>query len=269
MTHTANNNQSQHDDCLFSMEHLHEAALGIVEPQDRQRLEHHLAECDVCRAELAELEATVNLLPLAVDQIEPHADVKQTLLNRLNAEISNPAAGKTPIARKPIKTPPSVVAHSSRRPLWAFGSVFAGVFVALLVIGLWNLLPIVGDDNSGPRGQMSVLAMEKTSNCQDCHENTRGHIGADLETSDGMVAAWNLDPNQKHEVWCVNRDGKRIMVGELIVDDTGGAMQTMQFPESVGEYDQIYVARNDGTEELTVAPNKMKQDSDSDATPPD
>lgn len=265
MTDNAKTNQSQHDDCLFCMDHLYEAALGILEAEDRDRFEHHLAGCDFCRGELAELDETVKLLPFSVDQVAPRPEVKGKLLDRLGAESRTPAATSTLPVKRTRKPAPSPV--GARRPLWAFGSVFAGLAVALVVIGLWNFLPI-GSDDGTPQGQMSVLAMEK-SDCPDCHEETRAHIGANLETSDGMVVAWNLDPNEKYEVWCVNRDGKRTMVGELIVDDSGGAMQNMQFPESVGEYDQIYVARNDGTEELTVAPNKMKQDSDSDATPPD
>lgn len=268
MTHNANHNQSHRDDCLFCMDHLHEAALGILEPDDRSRLEHHLAECGVCRAELAELDATVNLLPLSVDQVQPRAEVKATLRDRLNAEMNAPQS-PAPVETKPTsRKEQKQRTFTPRRPMWALGSVFAGLCVALLAIGAWTFLPIGNDDDNAPRGQMSVLAME-TSDCPGCHEDTRGHIGANLETSDGMVVAWNLDPTEKHEVWCVNRDGKRTMVGELQVDDSGAAMQNMQFPDSVGDYDQIYVARNDGTEELTVAPNKMKSDNDSDATPPD
>jgi hypothetical protein len=84
-----------------------------------------------------------------------------------------------------------------------------------------------------------------------------------------MVVAWNLDPAQKHEVWCVNKRGERLKVGDLVVDSTGTATQTLSFPEAVGNYDQIYVARNDGTEELTVAPNKLKTNGDPAGTPPD
>lgn len=265
MTHTATNNQSHQDDCLFCMDHLHEAALGIVEPADRPRLEHHLAECDVCRAELAELDAAVNLLPLAVDQVDPRPETRGILHQRMQAELQSPqqlSANNTGVTE--ISS-----AFQTRRPLWAFGSLAAALLVALLAIAAWNFLPIGDDNNGAPQGQMRVLAMESSDTCEDCHKDTTGHIGADMEQKDGMVVAWNLDPNQKHEVWCVNKRGERLMVGELQVDSSGTVMQSVSFPEPVGGYDQIYVARNDGTEELTVAPNKVRPDGDPGATPPE
>ena len=143
------------------------------------------------------------------------------------------------------------------------GSVFAAMSIALIALAAWNLLPIGTSDGSMPQGQIRVLAMESSS------EGTGGHIGADPEEKDGMVIAWNLDPTQKHEVWCVNRDGVKTMVGELDVAQSGSVMQTVSFPEAVGAYDQIYVARNDGTEELTVAPNKLRNSDIPSGTPPD
>jgi hypothetical protein len=163
---------------------------------------------------------------------------------------------------------PQKLNTTSRRPLWTLGTIAAGLLVALFAISAWSFLPFT-DDDSAPPGQMSVLAMESSDTCQDCHEDTRGHIGANLDTTDGMVVAWNLDPAQNHEVWCVNKRGERLKVGDLVVDSTGTATQTLSFPEAVGNYDQIYVARNDGTEELTVAPNKLKSNGDPPGTPPD
>lgn len=263
MTQLATDNQSPQDDCLFCMEHLYEAALGIVETEDRPRLEHHLADCDVCRAELAGLDATVNLLPLAVEPVAPRPELKRSLRQRMESELRSPQGASI----QPLRSPQEITTASPRRPLWTLGTIAAGLLVALLAISAWTFLP-VGDDANAPRGQMSVLAMESSDTCEDCHEDTRGHIGADLETTDGMVVAWNLDPGQKHEVWCVNKHGERLKVGDLVVDSSGTVTQTVSFPEAVGNYDQIYVARNDGTEELTVAPNKLKSNGDPAATPP-
>lgn len=261
MNQSAPHNQPIQDDCLFCMEHLHEAALGILEPEDRPRIEHHLADCNVCRSELHELDATVNLLPLAVDQLDPRPYARESLLNRMHAEHHQPRGTeqKRFAARAQLRPKPT----PARRPLWTMGSIFAALSIALVAIAAWNLLPVGIADDSMPQGQIQVLAMESSS------EGTGGHIGADPEGKDGMVIAWNLDPAEKHEVWCVNRDGVKTMVGELDVAQTGSVMQTVSFPEAVGGYDQIYVARNDGTEELTVAPNKLRNGDIPSGTPPD
>ncbi len=271
MTHMANYNPSPQDDCLFCMDRLHEVALGIVDPEDRGRLEHHLAECDVCRAELAELDATVNLLPFAVDEVAPRSHVRANLRERMEAEMAAPpASGVIRELRTPVNADAAAQSLNSpsRGPLWTLGTIAAGLLIALLAISAWSFLPF-DDDAPAPRGQMSVLAMESSDTCEDCHEDTRGHIGAHLDATDGMVVAWNLDPAQKHEVWCVNKRGERLKVGDLMVDSSGTVTQTVSFPEAVGNYDQIYVARNDGTEELTVAPNKLKSNGEPAGTPPD
>ena len=261
MNQTAPNNQSNPDDCLFCMEHLYETALGILEPEDRPRMEHHLADCNVCRSELHELDAAVNLLPLAVDQVQPRSSARGLLLARMQSEQDHPPAPPRATVRPHEASLPRP--GTTRRPLWAMGSVFAAMSIALIALAAWNLLPIGTSDGSMPQGQIRVLAMESSS------EGTGGHIGADPEEKDGMVIAWNLDPTQKHEVWCVNRDGVKTMVGKLDVAQSGSVMQTVSFPEAVGAYDQIYVARNDGTEELTVAPNKLRNSDIPSGTPPD
>lgn len=151
---------------------------------------------------------------------------------------------------------------------WSIGGVFAGLCVALLVIGAWNFLPFMGSDGDLPRGQIEVMAMENT--CPDCPHETGGQIGADPKEKDGLVVAWNLDPKRKHEIWCVNRDGMHTKVGNLEVAETGSVMQKLSFPDEVGGYQQIYVIRDDGAEELSVQPaNGDDDDPESNLSTPE
>ena len=122
--------------------------------------------------------------------------------------------------------------------------------LALVLIGGWSVWQFNDSAPGLPSGNIQVYAMESTEG------STGGHIGADPEESDGVVVAWNLDPNQQHHVWCINRQGERIRVAELRVGESGSVMQSLTFPEAIGGYDHIYVARDDGTEELSVKPNQ-------------
>lgn len=239
--HTTQNN----DDCLFCMEHLEEAAMRILEPEIQSRMECHLTRCTMCRDELAHIERSLLSLAYSVDSVDPRPEAKTKLLAAFDTERDQPAV--TP--SEPVASPkPRLPRHMP----WSYGSVFAGLCVALLVIGMWSFLPFESSESGLPGGQIQVMAMDLT--CPDCHHETGGQIGADPEEKDGLVMAWNLDPQRKHEVWCVNRDGKHEKVGDLDVADTGSVMQTVSFPDAVGGYQQIYVIRDDGAEELTVAP---------------
>lgn len=255
------------DNCLFCQEHLEEAAMRTLEPETQQRMECHLARCRMCRAELAQIEETLQLLAHSVDQVEPTSDLKTSFMARFEAERNQPAQPKqvappTPVTR--AKSRPT----DPRRMSWSIGGVFAGLCVALLVIGAWNFLPFMGSDGDLPRGQIEVMAMENT--CPDCPHETGGQIGADPKEKDGLVVAWNLDPKRKHEIWCVNRDGMHTKVGNLEVAETGSVMQKLSFPDEVGGYQQIYVIRDDGAEELSVQPaNGDDDDPESNLSTPE
>lgn len=253
-------NTIENDDCLFCQEHLEEAAMRSLEPEIQQRMECHLTRCRICRADLAQLEENLQVLAYSVDQMEPSFNAKANLMAKFQTERSKPDPGGavTRVAQKPK---PTSNPRTPRHLPWSYGGLFAGLCVALLVIGAWNFLPFAQSDGNLPAGQIQVMAMENT--CPDCHHETGGQIGADPKEKDGLVVAWNLDPERKHEVWCVNRDGKHTKIGDLNVANTGSVMQTMSFPDEVGGYQQIYVIRDDGAEELSVAPGGKDDESDS------
>lgn len=258
MTKTDLHTNHDHDDCMFCQEHLEEAAMRTLEPDVQQRMECHLVRCPMCRAELAQIEQNLQLLAYSVEQVDPPANAKQSFLARFEAEHDRPEAQKP----APLVSPSNDTRPSTRFPRqipWSYGGLIAGLAVALLVVGMWNLLPLSESDGGLPRGQIEVMAMENT--CPDCHDGTGGQIGADPREKDGLVMAWNLDPQRKHEVWCVNRDGHHTKVGDLQVGESGDVMQTVSFPDVVGGYQQIYVIRDDGAEELTVVPASGREDN--------
>ncbi len=260
MTDTDMHTTHENDECLFCMEHLDEAAMRILDEDVQARVECHLAKCSICRDELAEIERTLQSLAYSVDQIEPPVSSRDKLLLALESERDS-APAPIPTAERPAPARPRKTTRLPRQIPWSYGSVFAGFAVALLLLGAWNFLPFQSDGDGLPAGQIQVMAMDLT--CPDCHHQTGGQIGADPEENDGLVVAWNLDPKRKHEVWCVNSEGKHEKVGDLDVADTGSVMQTVSFPDAVGGYQQIYVIRDDGAEELTVKPDKSgEQDAD-------
>lgn len=266
MTNTDMHTTQESDDCLFCQEHLEEAAMRTLEPEDQQRMECHLARCPMCRAELAQIEQSLQLLAYSVEQHAPSSSTRQSLMARFEAERDQSRQEKNAPLESP-KPKSRQFTRITRQMPWSYGGIFAGLAVALLVIGAWNFLPFNESEGNLPGGQIEVMAMETT--CPDCHDETGGQIGADPKEKDGLVMAWNLDPQRKHEVWCVNKNGHHTKVSDLQVADSGSVMQTISFPDAVGGYQQIYVVRDDGAEELTVIPGTGRDgEPGSTTTPP-
>lgn len=265
MTKTDLHTNQEHDDCLFCQEHLEEAAMRIIDPENQHRMERHLARCPICRADLAQIEESLQSLAYSVEQFDPSASTKQSLMERFEEERDQPERAEL----KPLTSPETESKPSSRfmRTIpWSYGSLFAGLAVALLVVGMWTFLPFNERNGDLPGGRIEVMAMETT--CPDCHHEAGGQIGADPREKDGLVMAWNLDPERKHEVWCVNKQGHHTKVSDLQVGESGSVMQTVSFPDSVGGYQQIYVIRDDGAEELTVVPANSREDEPDSPTNP-
>src|SRR5215207_9036642 len=66
-----------------AMDLLEAYALGVLEPDEFQAVERHLAMCTECRRLAADLAATADLLPLALaaaSSLRPPADLKDRVL---------------------------------------------------------------------------------------------------------------------------------------------------------------------------------------------
>lgn len=60
--------------------------LGALEPGEAAALEQHLADCEECRAELRWLRPAVQMLPEAVDPVEPPPELRARLMAEVGAE---------------------------------------------------------------------------------------------------------------------------------------------------------------------------------------
>jgi anti-sigma-K factor RskA len=102
-------------------------ALSALDAAEDRVMSEHLSECDECRRELAEWEATAATLALSAAPIEPSPDVRARILNQIHSD-------------KPV-----LEFRPARRSVWSslgsLGAIAAVVlFVALIVsvIVLWQ-----------------------------------------------------------------------------------------------------------------------------------
>ena len=61
-------------------------ALGALEPEEARRFERHLADCDLCRGDLAALQPVVDTLPATAEPVEPPPELRKRIMSVVEAE---------------------------------------------------------------------------------------------------------------------------------------------------------------------------------------
>lgn len=115
-------------------------ALDALPDDERALLEAHLATCETCRAELADLRLAVSALPLSIEEREPSATLRDRLRAAAEADLARDEASEPPWEnlvpfepRAKRSTPRSL--RDTWLP-WAVAAVF--LLFGLGMLG-WNL----------------------------------------------------------------------------------------------------------------------------------
>ena len=108
--------------------------LDALSEEEARAFEAHLHDCPTCRAEVAELRLVADVLPLAVEPVEPPASLRSRILTQARAE--EPSARLAIVPPEPSERTPVRRRLRLRRPM-----AWAGAVAAALIIGLgaWNI----------------------------------------------------------------------------------------------------------------------------------
>lgn len=105
-------------------------ALDALDEQERAGFELHLQQCEACRAEVAELRSVVDILPLALDDLQiPSPHLRSRILAAVG-EDAEPAAELPP----PRLLRPTRAWYQRLEPYLA-----AAAILVIAVLGIWNL----------------------------------------------------------------------------------------------------------------------------------
>ena len=126
--------------CEETNELLASYALSALESDEVAAEQQHLAGCRRHDEALAELQAVVERLPLAVEEREPPRELRARLLQAFDAEVATSQGSQPTTARQ---TTPSQRLHALRP---SFGYLAAAA-LALVIFGLtaWNIALQFGD----------------------------------------------------------------------------------------------------------------------------
>jgi anti-sigma-K factor RskA len=165
-------------------------ALGALDEPEAERLRAHLEGCEECRRQLRWLEPAVEVLPRAVEQLEPPARLRRTLLDAVSAEA--PEAREAP-AR------PARESWWHRMGLAVWRPATAVAAAAMLVIGAVAGY-LIGEPNGGGSTTFEAQAMP---NAPKAHGTLARDGNSGILRVQGMPT---LASNQVYEVW-VQRGG--------------------------------------------------------------
>jgi anti-sigma-K factor RskA len=178
--------------------------LGALDPGETAAFEQHLAGCDICRAEVAELQG----LPELLDRAAPPIEVPPDLRERTFAAVERAAAGRR-----------------RRRPLLRVAAVAAALLVAL--VG-----GVVVSQLGGGRGQVIELALAaqpgKTGRATVELRRQADGVAIDMEVS-GLAPN---PPGSVYECWFVGPGDtlerpNRVSAGTFTVGADGHASLRM------------------------------------------
>ncbi|HEX5900212.1 MAG TPA: anti-sigma factor [Solirubrobacteraceae bacterium] len=138
--------------------------LHALPDDEHERFDAHLATCEACRREVADLQMAADTLPLAAVQVGPPPELRERimavvrseaeLLTAAEARADEPEAGPAPARRRRRRWP-----ALSLRPLPA--ALAAGVLVAAGVVG--GVVLSGGSDTSTVTGTVRIASAPSAS----------------------------------------------------------------------------------------------------------
>jgi len=230
-------------------------AAGALDPAEREAVRAHVAAgCPRCAVELAEAEATVAQLPLALDPITPSAGARAKLMDRVNVSTSSqPAPSSMRITSEPAATPArrswgsyaaaaciggliaAIAVQSAYRGIYQNRIARAEAQIAQLKqqaaddkVSLAQLQQMVNSPN------LRLVGFQPTAVRPDAH----GRILWDRDKNQWHISVFSMKPpapGEAYELWFFDKDKKAHPGPMLHVDAAGNGNMTVAVPPDVGQ----------------------------------
>jgi len=224
-------------------------ALDAVDEKDRARIEAHLARCANCARLVAAYRPVVELLPYAVPQVEPPAELKYRVLAAVLPQ-AKPQPTPTPSFRSPLS---SFLSTLFRAPAFA-----AVALVLLVALGVWNASLQVQMSQQAATSQKLIAELTRQREFMavvayadgtpqhlqgtQVAERAAGRLyGSPAETTlalfvDDLPA---LALGKVYQVWLIDPNGDRTSGGTFTVDERGNGWLLIHSPKPLKEYQGI------------------------------
>jgi hypothetical protein len=201
-------------------------ALGSLEETEARRVAEHLAACESCRGELAELETLTGLLAFGIVGAQPSEGVRHRLLEMAPRHKQAVRARETARPR-----------HWTLPPIWAVASLVVIAALAISNALLWQRLVALSQQRGTPT--MHAIALHNTGMTLEAN----GYV---LISADGQNGALVVDElaqlsgDQAYQLWLI-RGGQSTSGALFSVDETGYRGARIVAPDSLLTYDSVQI----------------------------
>lgn len=229
--------------CAQAREDLPAHALGILDADERVRLEAHLAGCPGCRSTLRRFETTAGALGAAVAPVPPPPELRAALLR----EIRAPETSIAPPRPAPIRV----------RSFLSVGLGIAAMLALVAAITFGVLFQQARDQRDVARegqadmaeylkdgGALSPL-LPATGAPTDVAPN-HGSLALAPNQKGAMISVYDLPPtssDRRYMVWAQRSGQGKVQLGELRVDSRGFGWMMLWGPEPMSTYDVVGISR--------------------------
>jgi anti-sigma-K factor RskA len=246
--------------CDEARELLPLMALDVLDVDERDVLDDHLAGCQECGEVLAGHLETTAALALALPQEEPSSALKGRVLAR--ASRAHPVSADP--SRRSIPAPPLRMAGRGSRWRVSLTSLVAAVALVLAAgSSLWALglrseleqqnarIATLSERANNYQKVTAVLQAADTQirllQSTDSNQEAFGRVYIDPETSEGMLMVRNLPPlppGKVYQLWVAGDDGQRESAGVLTwTDKSGNGYTLIKCPEKLSRWQSFGVTQ--------------------------
>jgi anti-sigma-K factor RskA len=209
--------------------------LDALDPGEQAAFETHLAGCASCRTELRWLAPAIDVLPAAVDQIEPPPELLDRILGAIDGDRPREATAA------PVSDVGSIPTVSTGRPsFWsrlagrpALAGVAAAVALAIGVAGGYAL----GDDPDNASTVATTVPIEATAPAVQAAGNV---VNNDGNWTLDISHLPDLEAGRVYQVWM--RKGEQLIPSVLFVTSRDGTAKIV-LPGETGTADEMLVTR--------------------------
>ena len=243
--------------------------LDALDPQERRAFERHLATCDTCQAEVAEMTEAASTLSLLVEQ-PPPADLLAKVLTQTRTIRQLPPLESTDVVASRVDELAVRRARASARIARWVGAVAAAV--ALVAGGGW----IYSHQQLEDARTASAVTQVQLADAQAQQAATQAILAApDLETATAPVSSGGngsvlasasqgqmlfvagglqtLDPSKTYQLWLIDSAGKPTSAGTF-QPTAGGARQLVRGNLSTTKVVGLTVEPDGGSKAPTTTP---------------
>jgi predicted anti-sigma-YlaC factor YlaD len=195
--------------------------LGALSDAERASFEGHLVDCPECRHELERLRPAADLLPRSVEQVEPPASLKRSLMEVVEREAKE-RDGVPSVARPPLGV---------RLRGWLGGSLrpaLAGAAVVLAIAIGFGVAQLGGEETRTVAAQTTV---------PDASGSLKVHDDDAILEVRGMPS---LERGRVYQAW-VQRDG--MIEPEPTFEVGADGRGVVAVPEDLSEAEAVMVTR--------------------------